>query len=169
MKKILILNGAGKKNGNTAALIKAFKEGAAGNEITEFYLQTMNIRGCLDCQGCGRKEPGVPDPCVQKDDMQQIYYAFIESDVVVFASPVYWFTISGQLKITVDRLYAVQRNQGFDKVKKETVFLMTSGATAEMNPQAIVWYQTFEQMGWKSHGMALNDADEAKRIGERIK
>ena len=169
MKKIIILNGAGKKNGNTAALIKAFKEGAAGNEITEFYLQTMNIHGCLDCQGCARKPAGVPDPCIQKDDMQQIYDAFIACDVVVFASPVYWFTISGQLKMAVDRLYAVQRNLGFDKVKKETVFLMTSGAPAEMNPQAIAWYQTFEQMGWKSHGMALNDANEAKKIGEAMK
>ena len=48
-------------------------------------------------------------------------------------------------------------------------FLMTSGAPAEMNPQAIAWYQTFEQMGWKSHGMALNDANEAKKIGEAMK
>ena len=101
--------------------------------------------------------------------MQQIYDAFIACDVVVFASPVYWFTISGQLKTAVDRLYAVQRNRGFDKVRKETVFLMTSGALAEMNPQAIAWYQTFEQMGWKSHGMALNDANEAKKIGEAMK
>ena len=46
---------------------------------------------------------------------------------------------------------------------------MTSGALAEMNPQAIAWYQTFEQMGWKSHGMALNDANEAKKIGEAMK
>lgn len=71
MKKILILNGAGKKNGNTAALIKAFTEGAAsaGNEVKEFYLQTMTIRGCLDCQGCKRKQKGDPHPCVQKDDM----------------------------------------------------------------------------------------------------
>ena len=49
MKKILILNGAGKKNGNTAALIKAFREGAeaAGNTVTEFYLQSMNIKGYI--------------------------------------------------------------------------------------------------------------------------
>lgn len=53
MKKIIILNGAPKKNGNTATLIKAFTEGAieAGNEVKEFYLHGMNIKGCLDCQG----------------------------------------------------------------------------------------------------------------------
>ena len=171
MKIILILNGAGKKNGNTAALIKAFREGAeaAGNTVTEFYLQSMNIKGCMDCQGCSRKPAGDPRPCVQKDDMQQIYDAYLACDIVVFATPVYWFTISGQLKTAVDRLYAIQRNHGFDAAKKETVFLMTSGAPAEMNPQTIAWYQTFEKgMGWKSCGMALNDAVAAKEIGAGI-
>ena len=170
MKKIVILNGAGKKNGNTATLIKAFREGAeaVGNTVTELYLQSMNIKGCMDCQGCARKPAGDPQPCVQKDDMQQIYDAFNACDVVVFATPVYWFTISGQLKMAVDRLYAIQRNHGFDAAKKETVFLMTSGAPAEMNPQPIAWYQTFEQMGWKSYGMALNDAGTAKEIGAGI-
>ena len=172
MKKIVILNGAGKRNGNTAALIKAFREGAetAGNEVTEFYLQSMNIKGCMDCQGCARKPAGDPQPCVQKDDMQQLYDAYLDCDVIVFATPVYWFTISGQLKTAVDRLYAIQRNHGFEAAKKETVFLMTSGAPAEMNPQTIAWYQTFEKgMGWKSYGMALNDADAAKEIGASIK
>ena len=170
MRKILILNGAGKKNGNTAALIKSFREGAeaAGHEIKEFFLQNMNIHGCMNCQGCARKPSGDPQPCVQKDDMQQVYDAFAESDVVVFATPVYWFTVSGQLKLAVDRLYAIQRNHGFDACKKETVFLMTSGAPAEMNPQPVTWYKTFEQMGWKSLGMALNDVDEARRIGSSI-
>ena len=66
MKKIVILNGAGKRNGNTASLIRAFTEGAenAGNEVKEFYLQTMNICGCMDCQGCSRKPKGDNQPCV---------------------------------------------------------------------------------------------------------
>ena len=87
MKKILILNGAGKKNGNTAALIEAFTEGAenVGNEVEEFYLQNMKIHGCLDCHSCARKQKGDPHPCVQKDDMDQIYEAFIACDVLVFA------------------------------------------------------------------------------------
>ncbi len=78
MKKIVILNGAGKKNGNTAAMINAFKAGAAGNEVTEFYLQTMSIHGCLDCGGCRRKEKGSSEPCVQRDDMNQIFSAVKE-------------------------------------------------------------------------------------------
>ena len=172
MKNIVILNGAGKKNGNTAALIKAFKVGAesAGNEVKEFYLHSMNIRGCMDCQGCARKPKGDPSPCVQKDDMQQIYDAYMDCDVVVFATPVYWFTISAQLKTAVDRLYAIQRNHGFDAAAKETVFLMTSGGPAEMNPLAVRWYQMFERMGWKSLGAVLGTGkeEEAKKLGESI-
>ena len=50
-------------------MINAFKAGATGNEVTEFYLQTMNIHGCLDCGGGRRKEKGSTEQCVQKDDM----------------------------------------------------------------------------------------------------
>lgn len=57
MKNIIILNGAAKKNGHTAGLIEAFSEGAksAGNSVKEFYLQGMEINGCLDCGGCLRR------------------------------------------------------------------------------------------------------------------
>ena len=173
MKKIMILNGAGKKSGNTAALIKAFTEGAesSGNEVKEFYLQAMNIHGCLDCQGCARKPKGDLYPCVQKDDMEQIIDCYHQSDVIVFASPVYWFTITGTLKTAIDRLYAVQRNQGFDAPKKDTVLLMTSGASPEMNPNPIHWYRTFSTMGWTDLGMVLGTGKtmEAKKLGKSIK
>ena len=207
MKKIIILNGAGRKNGNTAELIKAFTEGAeaAGNEVREFYLQTMNIHGCMNCQGCAREkdtttvktdageEAGAGDSqtpsqhyqpsvssassascvsyCVQKDDMQQIYDAYVNCDVIVFASPVYWFTITGTLKTAVDRLYALQKSMGLDAIKRDTVFIMTSGAPVEMNPQPIEWYSTFEKMlGWKSLGMILGTGKtaEARKLGESI-
>lgn len=71
-KKIVILNGSPRKTGNTSSLTAAFTEGAkaAGNEVTEFHLASMNIRGCLGCWGGGKDKAS---PCVQKDDMQQIY------------------------------------------------------------------------------------------------
>ena len=71
MKKIMILNGAGRRNGNVASLLKSFTEGAqsVGNEVREFYLQTMNIHGCIDCQGCARANADPNNPCVQKDDI----------------------------------------------------------------------------------------------------
>lgn len=169
MKNIIILNGAGKKNGNTAAMIRAFSEAAKknGNEIKEFYLQTMNIRGCLDCGGCHRKEKGSPEPCVQKDDMDQIYPAFREADVIVFASPVYWWDITGTLKTAIDRLYApmVTASAGSPK---QIVLLMTSGGSPI--DHVLDWCQNLESwLHWKIVGSAMNDLEKATQIGENIR
>ena len=105
-KKIIILNGSPRKTGNTSSLTAAVAEGAkaAGNEVTEFHLASMNIRGCLGCW-CGGKDKACP--CVQQDDMQQIYPVYQAADVVVLASPLYYWFISGWLKNTFDRLFAV--------------------------------------------------------------
>ena len=168
MAKICILNGAGKKNGNTATMIKAFTDSAAlnGNSVKEFYLQAMNIKGCLDCGGCRRKEKDSENPCVQQDDMIEIYKAFKDADVLVFASPVYWWDITGTLKTAIDRLYAATNS--FTPKKKSTVLLMTSGGSTIHHMAD--WYRGFEQwMGWKNLGMSMNDIEEAKRIGANIK
>lgn len=173
MKKIIILNGEGRKNGATAQLVNAFKEGAesAGNEVREFQLQGMNIHDCMNCQGCARMPKGTVRACVQRDDMDAIYDYFAEADVLVMASPVYWFTITGNLKMAVDRLYGPQNNVGHQNMKKETVFLMTSGGPAEMNPNPIQWYHIFgEQMGWPSLGEVLGSGKtaEARALGASI-
>lgn len=161
MKNIVILNGAGKKNGRTAALIKAFTDAASSNEIKEFYLQTMNIHGCIDCQGCKGK-----DTCVQRDDMDQIYPAIREADVIVFASPVYWWDITGTLKTAIDRLYAMG-SYFLTKPKKETVLLMTSGGSPITH--MLDWYKEFKNwFGWESLGEAMNDMEKAKEIGAGI-
>ena len=170
MKRIVILNGAPKKNGRTASLVKAFADGAkaAGNDVTEFYLFGMNIRGCLDCEGCARKPADDPHPCAQKDDMNLIYDDYVDADVVVFASPVYWFTITGTLKTAVDRLYAIERSRGFGAVKKDTVLLMTAGAPVYDMP--LGWYRFFGTMGWRDLGTVLGAGKEAeaRRLGESI-
>ena len=166
MKKIVILNGAGKKIGNTAAMINAFKEGAAGNEIKEFYLQTMNIHGCIDWGFCHKKDKGSADPCSQKDDMQQIYSAVREAHVIVFASPVYFWDITGTLKTAIDRLYAPLMNASAGD-PKETVLLMTSGGSTI--DHMMDWYKNFESwLKWKDIGTAINDTGAARKIGEKI-
>ena len=170
MKNVLILNGAPNKTGMTAAMIRAFSEAAkaAGNEVRELYLQGMEIHGCLDCQGCARAENGCPNPCVQKDDMAQVYEEFRKADVIVFASPVYWWTITGTLKTTIDRLYALYRKPGNGGGRKESVLLMTSGGTGLGMINA--WYSGFEQMmGWTNLGAVMNNMDAAKRIGASIR
>lgn len=130
MKRIMILNGAARKNGNTASLIRAFTKGAreTGNVVEEFYLQDMEIHGCAGCEACSRSN-GVGNPCAQNDDMTRIYKAFENADVVVFASPLYFWTITGLLKTASDRLYAKLRSLGYGKFPHESVLLMTAGGS----------------------------------------
>lgn len=88
--KIVILNGSPRLKGNTAMLCDAFAKGAesAGHAVERFDLQKMNIHGCLGCMK-GGKDPA--SPCVQKDDMERIYPAYTEADLVVLASPMYYW------------------------------------------------------------------------------
>lgn len=153
-KKIIILNGSPRQNGNTSALVKAFMEGAekAGNTVTEFFLDTMNIHGCKGCFGGGKN----PDsPCVQKDDMDKIYPVYKEADVIVLATPLYYWTISGQLKSAFDRLFAVAEcDSNYRNPKKESILLMA----AEGNgfEETLYWYTRLEKhLGWKSLGKVL--------------
>ena len=105
-KNILILNGSPRSKGNTAMLCEAFSAGAqsAGHQVTRFDLHKLDIHGCLGCVK-GGKDPA--SPCVQKDDMGLIYPVYREADLVVLASPMYYWGFSGQLKTAFDRLFAV--------------------------------------------------------------
>lgn len=180
-KKIIVLNGSPRKNGNTSALVKAFREGAesAGHTVTEFWLGGMKINGCRGCCA-GGKNP--ESPCVQKDDMEQIYPAYKEADVVVLASPLYYWTISGQLKCAFDRLFAVAEcDPNYTNPRKESALLMA----AEGNgfEETVYWYdRLMGHIGWKDWGkvlcggvMAVGDIEgkpeleEARRLGASIK
>ena len=165
MKNILILNGASRKNGNTANLIKSFIKGAesVGHDISEFYLQNMNIQGCLGCDNCMNGE------CSQKDDMSEIYDAFDDADVVVFASPIYFWTITGTLKTATDRLYAKLKSLGYGDFARESVLIMTAGSTDYS--QAQNWYETFERnLGWKNRGEVLGagKTKEAEQLAKEL-
>lgn len=171
-KKIIVLNGSPRKHGNTSELINAFINGAkdSGNTITEFFLNDMNIHGCLGCFGGGKN---CESPCVQKDDMLKIYPIYKEADIVVLASPLYYWSISGQLKITFDRLFAVAEcDKDYNNPKKESVLLMA----AEGNgfEESVYWYdRLMKHLKWKSLGkilcggvMAVGDIQGRKEIAD---
>lgn len=153
-KKIIILNGSPRFNGNTAALIASFTEGAkaAGHEVLCFDLQKMKIHPCLGCCG-GGKDP--ESPCVQKDDMLKIYPAYKDADIVVLASPLYYWSISGQIKCAFDRLFAVAEcNANLTNPIKSAVLLMA----AEGNgfEESVYWYERLmTHLGWTDLGKVL--------------
>ena len=110
-KKIVILNGSPRSNGNTSALVRAFSDGAekAGNTVKEFFLDAMDIHGC---KGCFGGHSSRECPCVQNDDMNEIYPAVRECDVIVLATPLYYWNMSGQIRTAIDRLFALEEGDG---------------------------------------------------------
>lgn len=164
-KNIIILNGSPRKNGNTSALIQAFTEGAesAGHKVSTFFLDRMNINGCKGCFGGGKD---AEHPCVQKDDMEQIYPVYKEADIVVLASPAYYWGISGQLKTAFDRLFAVtESSPDYEGPKKDCILLMA--AESWEFEEILFWYDRLEKnIGWKSIGKVL--CGDVMNIGDII-
>lgn len=93
---ILVLNGSPRPNGNTAAMVSAFSEGAVenGHQVTVVNVCQKRIAGCLACEYCHTKGNS---KCVQNDDMQEIYPVLEEAEMIVLASPVYYHSFTGQL------------------------------------------------------------------------
>lgn len=154
-KKIVILNGSPRKKGNTSALCAAFAEGAesAGHSVTEFFLGGMDIHGCLGCFG---GHSGKECPCVQQDDMAQIYPAVRDSDVVVLASPLYYWTMSGQLRTALDRLFALEEGDGnlLRGHGRGGVLLMAAEGSG-FEDAAAYFDHLMEHLRWKNLGKAL--------------
>lgn len=119
----LVLNGSPHANGNTSALIHAFAEGAESknHKVTVVPVALKKIAGCMACEYCHTKGNGV---CIQKDDMKEIYEALKTIDLLAFASPVYYWSWSGQLQSAVSRFYPM----GPVKVKKCALLLSSAGA-----------------------------------------
>ena len=127
-KHIVILNGSPRLHGNTAMLCDAFAEGAAeaGHIVTRFDLQRMDIRGCLGCVKGGKD---AAHPCVQKDDMAPLLDKLVAADVIVLATPVYFYSMDGQLKTFIDR--TVPRYT--EIADKDFYFILTSADTQKKN------------------------------------
>ena len=104
---VLALQSSPRKRGNTVTLARALLEGlkAGGvKQVSEVFLDELEIHPCNNCDACrGKKGPF----CVFDDGMSALYPKFIEADLVVLASPVYWWSINAQLKLFVDRLYGL--------------------------------------------------------------
>ncbi len=119
--KIAILNGS-PKVGNTAAMVNAFAEGAkeAGHEVEILHVGKMKIAGCLGCEYCHGKGEGT---CIQKDDMEKVMPAYKEADMIVYASPIYYFGMTAQITAAMQRVYAIGKPL---KAKKAALLLSSA-------------------------------------------
>ena len=107
--RVLAINGSPRRGGNTELLLKQAVAGAkaAGAQVETLVINELNFVGCQDCGGCNKE--GI---CVIKDDMQAIYEMLKQADGLIFASPVFFGSLSSQSKKLIDRLQAfwVARN-----------------------------------------------------------
>ena len=108
--QITTLLGSAKKKGNTATVLGWVEEElkALGHDVERIYLNNRSIKGCLGCAKC--RENPAEIACVQKDDAIEIMEQMIASDVVLFASPIYFWGFSAQIKTLIDRGYALVTN-----------------------------------------------------------
>jgi len=126
-KKVLILSSSPRKRGNSNALCDRFMEGAveAGHQVEKVVLAEKKINYCTGCYACRKN-----GKCAQKDDMAQILDSMTAADVIVMATPVYFYTMCAQMKTVIDRTVA-----RYTKIaNKEFFFIVTA---ADSNKAAL--------------------------------
>lgn len=104
-KKIVVITGSPRKNGNSFAMTASFIQAAEdkGHTVTRFDAAFMNIGGCHACETCYKTGKA----CSYDDDFNQIAPAILEADAIVFTMPVYWYSIPSQIKGVIDRIYSL--------------------------------------------------------------
>lgn len=137
MSKIVILIGSMRKGGNTQLLAQAFAEGARKrNDVEIISVADYKVNPCIGCNSCFTREN---NRCFQEDDMEQIYDKLKTADIVVTASPVYFYGISAQLKAIIDRLHTPMRNEF--QIKKLGLLLVGAATLPNLFDAIKVQYQ----------------------------
>lgn len=165
-KNILILKGSPRRSGNSAALADRAAEGAreAGAEVEEALLDRMQIRPCNACDACRRNER----TCIVQDDMQALYPMLLAADAILIATPVYYFTMSAQVKACIDRWYALEGPGGNALKGKRVGILMSYGDSNLQTSGGINAVRTFESIfgyiGCEIVGVVHGSADKPGEI-----
>ena len=122
-KRVLILSGSPRKGGNSDLLCDEFARGAreAGHQVEKIRVQEQKIAPCLACYGC--RGTGM---CVQKDDMAAILEKMVAADVLVLATPVYFYSMDGQLKTLIDRTLP-----RYTEIQDKEIYLIATAAAGE--------------------------------------
>ena len=134
---ILILAGSPRKGGNTDLLVEAFVKGASQKHHVEIVsVHDYKVNPCIGCNACVRNGQHT---CVQKDDMSLIYEKMRRADMLVIASPVYFYGLSAQLKAVIDRFHNPIRNSF--PVKKMALLLVGADTLPELFDCILTQYQ----------------------------
>jgi multimeric flavodoxin WrbA len=175
--KIVVLTSSPHKKGTSNTLINEFVRGAedSGKQLEIIDLAHIDIHPCLGCNACGMN-----GECIQKDKGNEILDKLIESDAIIFASPVYYYNVSAQLKIMIDRFYA--KTYKITNKRLKAGVIMTAWNNDDWTYEAIDKYfdTLFEYMHFKDSGriygkgcgtvsmMPKNYYEEAYELGNSI-
>ena len=160
-KKALVVIGSPRENGNSAALAHRAADGIrdSGAVVEVVYLQRMDIRPCTACDSC---QGDVESLCVIDDDMRGLYPKLREADGLVIVSPVYWFTVSAQTKLFMDRCYAMGGPQGHLFAGKRIGIVLAYGDVDPFRSGAVNALRTFQDaygyIGAQIRGMVYGSA-----------
>ena len=118
MKNVLIVSSSPRLNGNSDTLARSFEKGAlgSGDHVDFVNLATKRINYCLACYGCAKN-----GRCIQRDDFNDILEPALKADVIVLATPTYFYSMSGQLKVFIDRLVSC-----YTKIRADIYILITA-------------------------------------------
>ncbi len=153
-KKILVLTGSPRRGGNSALCADAFIDSArsAGHQVTRFDAGLKRINGCIACQRCYSK--GVP--CVFADDFNELAPRVEEAEMLVWVTPLYWFSFPAQLKAAIDKMYSFYIGKRDVKIK-ETMLIVCGETDDRSDFDGIL--RSYELIGrylkWENKGTLL--------------
>ena len=149
--KILVITGSPRKNGNSDTLADNFIKGATekGHSVIKFESAFKKVHPCMACDKCTSD-----GQCVFKDDFEFVKENIVDADVVVFATPMYYFGISSQIKAVIDRFYAI--NTQIQKPKKAVLILTYADTTSKEAQPIISNYEAIlNYLGWTDAGKII--------------
>lgn len=162
MKNIVVIQGGGRPKGNTVQLIEYFVKGVQdiGHQVEVISLMKNEVKGCIGCNACRYGKP-----CIQKDSFNDIVPKIKKADLIVFASPLYFWTISSRIKAFIERFYCIAEkdpNPPLGRYEKYPIRDCALLITAADNffwtfDQVISYYQftLINYIGFRDKGMIL--------------
>ncbi|OLA43637.1 MAG: hypothetical protein BHW36_02940 [Firmicutes bacterium CAG:24053_14] len=162
MKNILVVQGGGRAKGNTAQLVDSFIKGAteAGHTVEKINLNQTEVKGCIGCNACRYGKP-----CVQKDGFNDLVPKIKAADLIVFASPLLFWTLSSKIKAFIERFYCIAEEDPAPPLGryerypiKDAALLMTSADNYFWTYEQVVSYYQFaiiNYIGFQDRGMLL--------------
>ena len=141
MKNILVVIGGGRTNGNTIQLVNSFIKGAieVGHHVEKINLNLTEIKGCIGCNACRYGKP-----CIQRDGFNDLIPKIKSADLIVFASPLLFWTISSKLKAFIERFYCIAEEDDNPLLGRYEKYPVKDAALLMTSADNLFW--TYEQV-----------------------